>query len=157
MKIRVIAVGGLKQKYAQLGCEMFMGRLRSLCRFELVELKDSKRTLKGDVNRWKREEADRITQALGDDRFWVALDERGASWTSRQLARRIERAQVQALTHFSFIIGGPDGLCADFLKSAPNIMNLGSMTHPHELARLILLEQLYRAHTILANTGYHRD
>jgi 23S rRNA (pseudouridine1915-N3)-methyltransferase len=157
MKIRVIAVGGLKQEYAQVGCEMFMARLRSMCRFELIEIKDSKRTLKGDANRWRSEEADRITQALGGDRFWVALDERGTSWTSRELSTRIERAQVQAITKLSFVIGGPDGLSADLLKSAPSIMNLGVMTYPHELARLILLEQLYRAHTILTNTGYHRD
>lgn len=156
MKIQLITVGDLKQEYAQKGCTLFEKRLHHHCRFEMIEVKDTKRSKKGDVQKWKQHEAQKIKEALGVNPYWIALDERGASWTSVDLSKKIQWAQNQSFSTLSFVIGGPDGLDAQFLAQAPQKLALGPMTLPHELARLILLEQLYRAHCILANTPYHR-
>lgn len=155
MKIKLIVVGGLKQEYARLGCAMFTERLSRMCRFELVEVRDAKR--KGsDVTRWKAQEADHIRQSLSGVSTWIALDERGEEWGSERLAREIQERQTRSHASLAFVIGGPDGFDAELLRSAPKQLRLGKMTLPHELARLVLLEQLYRAHSILANTPYHR-
>ena len=156
MKIQLIAVGGLKQDYARVGCTLFEKRLRHQCRFELIEVKDAKRSKRGDVSQWKAQEANHIRDALGSSSYWIALDERGASWTSIHLSKKIEWAQNQSFSNLAFVIGGPDGLDPDLLASAPQKLALGPLTLPHELARLILLEQLYRAHSILENSPYHR-
>ena len=76
MKIQLIVVGKLKQRYAQEGCALFEGRLKQLCRFELIEVTDARRKGK-DSARWKEEEAEKIERALGGSRDWIALDERG--------------------------------------------------------------------------------
>lgn len=157
MRIQVITIGGLKQPYAQEGCALFEKRIRGLARFEVNELRDAKRGKTPDVNRWRREEAEHIRTALGDAPLWVALDERGDQLSSRQLARLITEAQNRAHHVLPFVIGGPDGLDPPLLDAAPRKISLGRMTLPHELARLVLLEQLYRAHAINANLPYHRD
>lgn len=157
MKLQLITIGGLKQEYAQEGCALFEKRLRNLTRYELHELRDAKRSKRPEPDRWRREEGERIRQALRNAPLWVALDERGESMTSRQLARLIQEAQNRAVQTLPFVIGGPDGLEPALRAEAPRTLNLGVMTLPHELARLVLLEQLYRAHAILANLPYHRD
>lgn len=156
MKIKLIVVGGLKQKYAQEGCELFVKRLKHLCKFELIEVRDAKRKGK-DVSRWKDEEATRLMQALDSVTDWIVLDERGKHYHSKAFAQLIQNSQNRACQSLAFVIGGPDGLAHEILQKAPRAMCLGAMTMPHELARLVLLEQLYRAHCILANTPYHRD
>ena len=158
MKLQLIAVGGLKQRYAQEGCALFERRLSHQCRFELVEVRDAKRkgSSAADVLRWKAQEAEALRAALANTSTWVALDERGASWGSEELAAFIQECQTRSHSSLAFVIGGPDGFDAELLKSAPKRLCLGKMTLPHELARLVLLEQLYRAHSILANTPYHR-
>lgn len=157
MKIQVVTIGSLKQSYAKEGCALFEKRLKGLTRYELKELRDSKRGKTPDVDRWKREEAERLQQATVGVPMWVALDERGEAKTSRQLARFIQEARNRAYHTLPFVIGGPDGLDPSLRDRAPQLMSLGPMTLPHELARLVLLEQLYRAHAILGNLPYHRD
>ena len=157
MKLQLITIGKLKQPYAVEGCELFMKRLKGLSRFELIELRDAKRGKNAQPDRWRREEGARIEQSLKGAPLWIALDERGVSMTSRQLAGVIEEAQNRALKTLPFVIGGPDGLDPALRATAPKTLCLGVMTLPHELARLVLLEQLYRAHAIMANLPYHRD
>lgn len=157
MKIQLITIGGLKQDYAQEGCTLFEKRLKGLAKFELKELRDAKRSKTPDVERWRREEAERIKQAIKGVPFWIALDERGEALNSRQFAKLIQKAQNRAYHSLPFVIGGPDGLDPKLRETAPKLISLGPMTMPHELARLVLLEQLYRAHAILANLPYHRD
>ena len=155
MKIKLIAVGGLKQEYAKVGCELFSRRLSKMCRFELIEVRDAKR--KGsEVAKWKAREAEHLRQALSGVSSWIALDERGEDWGSARLAREIQERQTRSLSSLAFVIGGPDGFDPTLLREAPRTLRLGKMTLPHELARLVLLEQLYRAQSILANTPYHR-
>lgn len=157
MKIQLVTIGGLKQSYAKEGCALFEKRLKGLARYELKELKDAKRGKTPDVNRWRQDEGKRIKQVIATAPLWIALDERGDTFTSRGLAQIIQQAQNRALHTLPFVIGGPDGLEPTLRASAPKLLSLGPMTLPHELARLVLLEQLYRAHAILGNLPYHRD
>ena len=152
-----MTIGGLKQSYAKEGCALFEKRLKGLTRYELKELRDSKRGKTPDIDRWRREEAERIKQVIGGAQMWVALDERGDTLTSRQLANFIQESRNRAYHTLPFVIGGPDGLDSSLRDGAPKLMSLGPMTLPHEMARLVLLEQLYRAHAILGNLPYHRD
>lgn len=157
MKIQLVTIGGLKQDYAQTGCALFEKRLKGLAKYELKELRDAKRAKTPDVDRWRREEAERIKQVISDVPYWIALDERGKTLSSREFAKLIQKAQNRAYHRLPFVIGGPDGLEPELRESAPELISLGPMTMPHELARLVLLEQLYRANAILANLPYHRD
>ena len=155
MKIQLIAVGKLKQPYAQVGCTLFEKRLKQLCRFEMIEVHDAKR--KGnDIQKWKEAEGIKIERALGGVKEWIALDERGRDLRSMELASLIQERQNRSVQCLPFVIGGPDGLSEYLRKKAPYTLCLGKMTLPHELARLTLLEQLYRAQTIIQGTGYHR-
>ena len=157
MKIQLLTIGGLKMEYARIGCALFTKRLNSLCRFECIELPDAHRKKKGNPKHWKKEEGQRILKALGSCSAWVALDEKGAQYTSQKWAQWIQKIQNQSYSRLCFVIGGPDGLDQDILNRAPYTLSLGAMTLPHELARLLLLEQLYRAHAILNHLPYHRD
>ena len=105
----------------------------------------------------KAREAQRILAALPAGARLVALDERGAPWSSRGLADRLAAWREQGVAELAFAIGGADGLAPAVLDRADAILSLGAMTWPHLLVRGMLLEQLYRAQQILAGHPYHRD
>jgi 23S rRNA (pseudouridine1915-N3)-methyltransferase len=158
MKLKLICIGGIKQEYAQLGCALFESRIKAFgIPFEVIELKDSIRTDGANAQKWKAEEAIKIRKALeGAGGIWVAMDEKGIELNSVQFADWIDKQQNQSTKALSFVIGGPDGLEAELRASADLKLRLGAMTLPHELARLVLTEQLYRAYSILKNLPYHR-
>jgi 23S rRNA (pseudouridine1915-N3)-methyltransferase len=105
----------------------------------------------------KAREAELILAAIPAGARLVALDERGQSWSSRELAERLGRWRDQSIAALAFAIGGADGLGQAVLDRADTVLSLGAMTWPHLLARSLLLEQLYRAQQILAGHPYHRD
>jgi 23S rRNA (pseudouridine1915-N3)-methyltransferase len=105
----------------------------------------------------KAREAELILAAVPPGARLIALDERGQSWSSRELAERLGRWRDQGTTTLAFATGGADGLGQAVLDRADTILSLGAMTWPHLLARSLLLEQLYRAQQILAGHPYHRD
>jgi 23S rRNA (pseudouridine1915-N3)-methyltransferase len=89
--------------------------------------------------------------------LWVALDEHGTQQTTRQLAGRLAKWQAEGRRELGFVIGGADGHAPELLRAVPQRWALSQLTLPHRLARLVLLEQLYRAHTLLRSEPYHRD
>jgi 23S rRNA (pseudouridine1915-N3)-methyltransferase len=105
----------------------------------------------------KAREAELILAALPQGAHLVALDEKGAAWSSRDLADRLARWRDQGLGTLAFAIGGADGLGQAAIDRADAVVSLGAMTWPHLLVRSLLLEQLYRAQQILAGHPYHRD
>jgi 23S rRNA (pseudouridine1915-N3)-methyltransferase len=105
----------------------------------------------------KAREAALILEALPARARLIALDERGATWSSRDLADRLAAWRDQSVAELAFAIGGVDGLGAEVLDRADAILSLGAMTWPHLLVRSLLLEQLYRAQQILAGHPYHRE
>lgn len=138
--IRVLVVGRLKAKWAQLAEADYRRRLGRFTNLDLQEIADS------DPDR----EGQQILARLGQEPL-VVCDPRGATWTSEELARRLGRHGS-----LSFCVGGPDGLSDAVRERASESLAFGRMTLPHELARIVLLEQLYRGYTILGGHPYHR-
>lgn len=154
MKFIVIAVGHRMPAWVDTGYAEYAGRMPREARVELVALKPALRG--GPVKRVLDAEAERIRAALPAGAFKVALDERGTSLGTMELARRMARWRGEG-RDVAFIIGGADGLDDAVKQSADLVWSLSPLTLPHGLARVLLAEQLYRAHSILHNHPYHRE
>jgi 23S rRNA (pseudouridine1915-N3)-methyltransferase len=139
MQYRVVAVGRVRDAALRAACDAYLARLRRYARVEEREVKDEAR----------------ILAALPEEARLVALAERGEAWTSEQLAEWTGRWELEA-RDVTFAIGGADGLPALVLARAERTWSLSRLTFPHELARLIVYEQLYRAYTIRRGEPYHR-
>ena len=139
-RCRIIAVGKVRKRWVQDGVEVFLKRLPGLV---ITELRDS--TIE--------KEAEAIRQTLRPDELPVLLMEQGKSLSSIDFAARLEAFGSERL---AFVIGGADGLTDDLKSCARWQLSLSPLTFPHELARLLLLEQLYRAQSILQGSPYHR-
>ena len=130
--------------------EDYTQRLKSSMRVDLEELPQAK-----DKARAKTDEQARLLARAGDD-YLVALDEHGKSLTTAELSRWLAERQQDG-RNLCFVIGGPDGLGPDILKKASLRWSLSGLTFPHAMVRVILAEQLYRAHSVLHNHPYHRE
>jgi len=126
--------------------EDYTRRLRSAMRIDLEEL---------PVGKNKTDEEKRLLERVGDD-YVVALDEHGKSLTTIELSKWLAERQQDG-RNLSFVIGGPDGLGPEILKKAALRWSLSALTFPHAMVRVILAEQLYRAHSVLQNHPYHRE
>ena len=154
MKFIVIAVGHRMPAWVDSGFAEYAGRMPREARIELAALKPAPRG--GPVKRVLEIEGERISSALPADCVKVVLDERGTLVRTVDLARRIARWREMG-RDVAFIVGGADGLADSVKKSADFVWSLSPLTLPHGLARVVLAEQLYRAHSILHNHPYHRE
>jgi 23S rRNA (pseudouridine1915-N3)-methyltransferase len=136
MRYRVVALGGSRMKSAALraACDDYLSRIRHYGKIEEREATEAR---------------------IPEDSRVIALVAAGESWTSEQLADLVGRWEMEG-RDVTFVIGGADGLPADVLKSAERTWSLGPLTLPHELARVVVYEQLFRAHTIRRGEKYHR-
>ena len=145
MKLALLAVGKLKEAWVQEGCAEYAKRVRGKLPLDLVEVKDDAELIRKippkDYGRYK---------------LW-ALDERGKELSSDELAQALKRAMNGSEQGIALTIGGADGLPRELVARADYVWSLGRLTLPHRLARLIVLEQLYRALSILRGEPYHRD
>jgi 23S rRNA (pseudouridine1915-N3)-methyltransferase len=157
MKITIVAVGQRQPAWANAAIADYLSRLPADFKVELKEVKAEPRTAKGNelTERLMAAEAARMRAALPAGNLIVALDEHGRDWTTRQFTESLQRWR-DAAEHVSFVIGGPDGLDASLKTDARVLLRLSSMTLPHALARVLLVEQLYRSWSLLANHPYHR-
>lgn len=159
MRITVAAIGRLKSapetELANRYIKRFdgSGRALGLGPIKIHELPESR---DGNAVVRKQDEAHRLLQKLGDGAIHLALDERGSGLTSAEFSELIAAHRDHGAAELAFLIGGPDGHGPQVLEAARKTMSLGAMTLPHGLARVILLEQLYRAATILSGHPYHR-
>ena len=168
MRIRLIAVGQRMPSWIEAGCEEYMKRLPREWSFKLVAVKPAVRGKEAkpakDSHHSGRKpgasamhaEARAITAALEPGVRRVVLDELGKPSSSRELAARIERWQQDG-RDIALIIGGADGLDAELKRTADETLSLSQMTLPHGIARVLLLEQLYRASSVMKGHPYHRD
>ncbi|MEO6800182.1 MAG: 23S rRNA (pseudouridine(1915)-N(3))-methyltransferase RlmH [Rhodanobacter sp.] len=155
MRTRVIAVGERMPGWVAEGFAEYRKRLSHELPLELIELKPGKRGKGRDDARAMQDEGAAILAVLPADCHVVALDGRGKTWSSGELAAELERWRMNG-RDVVFLIGGPDGHAPEVLARADQRWSLGSLTLPHMLVRLVLAEQLYRATTILAGHPYHR-
>lgn len=159
MRITLICVGKLKEKYLVQGVEEYVKRLSRYCTLELIELADEKtpdnasEALEEGI---KRKEGERILKALKEDSYCIALAIEGTMLSSEELASKIDSLGIFGKSHISFVIGGSLGLSAEVLKRADYKLSFSKMTFPHQLMRMILLEQIYRAYRIINKEPYHK-
>jgi len=146
VRLRILAVGTRMPGWVTTAYDDYTRRLRSAMRVDLEEL---------PVGKSKAEEEKRFLDRVGDD-YVVALDEHGKSRTTLELAQWLGE-RLQDGTNLSFVIGGPDGLGPGILKRAAWRWSLSGLTFPHAMVRVLLAEQLYRAHSVLHNHPYHRE
>ena len=154
MKFIVVAVGHRMPAWVDSGFAEYAGRMPREARIELAALKPAQRG--GPVKRVLEAEGERISSALPADCLKVVLDERGTLVRTMDLARRIARWRETG-RDVAFIVGGADGLAESVKNAADFVWSLSPLTLPHGLARVVLAEQLYRAHSILHNHPYHRE
>ncbi len=155
MRIRVVALGHRMPDWVSAGWNDFARRMPRDWGLELVELKPEPRDRGKPIPALLAAEAERIRGACRDARM-VALDEHGASWTTRTLADHLARWRDDA-RDVAFVIGSADGLDPQLRRSAAACVSLSALTLPHALARVVLAEQLYRASALLAGHPYHRE
>lgn len=159
MKISLICVGKLKEKYLTMGIEEYSKRLGRYCTLEIIELQDEKTpenasTAMEEVI--KKKEGDRILKALKEDSYCIILAIKGSMLSSEELAKQMEKLFVSGKSHISFVIGGSLGLSREVENRADFLLSFSIMTFPHQLMRMILLEQIYRAYRIINNEPYHK-
>lgn len=159
MNVRIIAVGKLKEKYLRDGIAEYSKRLGRYGRFQIVELKEESFTeplSPKELEQVLQREGERILAELKPRSFMVALDRKGAAWSSETLARNMQKQALAGINQIDFVIGGSLGLDPRVLKRASQTLSFSKFTFPHQLMRLILIEQIYRAFTIQNGERYHK-
>ncbi len=155
MKIQVLAVSHRPPDWAQTACEDYLQRFGHDMRVSTQDIKPAQRGASGSSARWMQQEAQALEQALPSKHHLVILDELGDDLTSVKLANRLARWRELG-QDICIVIGGPDGLDPSFKQLANEKIRLSSLTLPHALVKVLLLEQLFRAQSILSNHPYHR-
>lgn len=156
MRVRVIAVGKRPPAWVRSACSDYLIRLASSLAVSFVEIEPGQRSASGDSQRAVASEAKRLLGALRPGDHVAALDERGTQLSTRELASWLG-ARLREGEDLAFLIGGPDGLSREVLTRSHFTLSLSRLTLPHALVRVVLTEQLYRAHTLLTHHPYHRD
>ena len=153
MKVILLCIGKTNESYLKQGIEIFQDRLQHYTSFELAVLKDVKNP--GNPVRLMEMEGQSFLQFLHEDDFLVLLDENGKSFTSTGLAQYIEKHQNGSTRRLVFAIGGAFGWSEPLRKRANFTMSLSAMTFSHQMIRLFMVEQIYRAYTIIKGEKYH--
>lgn len=159
MKIKIITVGKLKEKYLKQGIAEYTKRLGKYCKLEMIEVADEKAPealSDAEMLQVKQKEGERILAKVGEGDYVYALAIQGKEITSESFAESIEKMSVQGKSTFTFIIGGSLGLSDDVLARSNTQISFGRLTYPHQLMRLILVEQIYRCFRIIKGEPYHK-
>lgn len=159
MKISIITVGKIKEKYLKDAIAEYSKRLGKYCKLEIVEVADEKtpdaasETVEDAI---RTKEGERIMKYVRDDAYVITLEIAGTQLTSEGLAGKIEQLGIQGKSHITFIIGGSIGLGRQVLARSDYALSFSKMTFPHQLMRVILLEQIYRSYRIINGEPYHK-
>lgn len=156
LKIKIISVGKIKEKNWQLAEIEYSKRIGRYAQIEHVFVKDAPFESKKNVGKVVEFEADSILDRIKGNEFTVALDRRGKQMSSELFAQFLSSKMVHGINKVTFIIGGPLGLADDLLKQVDFVLSFSKMTLPHELSKIILLEQIYRAFSIMKGEKYHK-
>ncbi len=159
MQIQIVAVGKLKEKYLKDAVLEYTKRLSRYCRVEIVEVYEEKApdTLSSlEEDQVRKKEAEKIQRVLAKNSFMVALDLKGEQLDSKAFSKKISTWMLSGNSRISFVIGGSIGLNRQLVKEADYSLCLSKMTFPHQLARVILLEQIYRCFKIMHGEVYHK-
>ena len=159
MKITVITVGKIKEKYLKDAIAEYSKRLSRYCKLEILEVADEK-TPDGASEiveeNIREKEGERILKLIKEDAYVITLEITGKMLTSEELADRIETLGIQGKSHLVFVIRGSIGLGREVLRRSDYALSFSKMTFPHQLMRVILLEQIYRSYRIINGEPYHK-
>ena len=159
MKITVVAVGKIKEKFYTQAIEEYTKRLSRYCKLQIVQVQDEKtpdEASEREETQIKDREGDKILRALPEDAYVIALAIDGKAPDSVELAQKIEALAGSGKSHLCFVIGGSLGLSGEVLRRADERLSFSRMTFPHQLMRVILLEQIYRSFRIIRGEPYHK-
>ncbi|KOS61096.1 23S rRNA (pseudouridine(1915)-N(3))-methyltransferase RlmH [Lysinibacillus agricola] len=159
MNITIVSVGKLKEKYLKMGIDEYVKRLGGYAKMDLVEVPDEKapeQLSDAEMEIVKKKEGERILSKIGPDTYVIALAINGKMKTSEQMAADIESLMTYGKSKIAFVIGGSLGLHDDVLKRADEQQSFGKMTLPHQLMKLVLVEQIYRSFRIMKGEPYHK-
>ncbi len=157
MKICLLVVGKTDEVYLQKGMELFLKRIPHYIPFELKVIPDIKNSKSLSEDQQKEKEGELILQQITASDELFLLDENGLELSSTEFARFLEKKMVAGNKRLFFVIGGPYGFSANVYSKADGKVSLSRMTFSHQMVRLIILEQLYRALTILKGEPYHHQ
>ena len=159
MKISVIAVGKIKEKYLKDAVTEYSKRLSRYCKLEIIEAADEKTPDHASVaveDAIRAKEGERLLKHIRDDMYVITLEIGGKMLTSEEFAEKIETLGVQGKSSLAFVIGGSIGLGKEVLKRSDFALSFSKMTFPHQLMRVVLLEQVYRGYRIVNGEPYHK-
>jgi len=159
VNISLLTIGKLKEKYLKQGIDEYLKRLTAYAKVEVVELPDEKapeQLSDIEMEQVKNKEGERLLAKISPDTYVIALAIEGKQRSSEELADMIDKLATYGKSKIAFVIGGSLGLSKDVLNRADEKLSFSKMTFPHQLMRLILLEQVYRAYRINRNEPYHK-
>ena len=159
MRITIVAVGKIKEKYLTMGIDEYAKRLSRYCKLDIIELPDEKtpdNASPAEELQIKKREGERILKNIKDGAYVIALAIEGKQISSTDLADKIQSLGVNGESHLVFVIGGSLGLDDAVIKRADYLLSFSKMTFPHQLMRMVLLEQVYRGYRIINGEPYHK-
>ncbi|MFC9540630.1 23S rRNA (pseudouridine(1915)-N(3))-methyltransferase RlmH [Lysinibacillus sp. NPDC056959] len=159
MNITIVSVGKLKEKYLKMGIDEYVKRLGGYAKMDIIEVPDEKapeQLSEAEMDIVKKKEGERILSKIGPDTYVIALAINGKMKTSEQMAADLESLMTYGKSKIAFVIGGSLGLHDDVLKRADEQQSFGKMTLPHQLMKLVLVEQVYRSFRIMKGEPYHK-
>lgn len=159
MSITIISVGKLKEKYLKMGIEEYAKRLSGYTKIDLIEVPDEKapeQLSEAEMEIVKKKEGERILAKIAPDHYVIALAINGKMRSSEDLSKDIENLMTYGHSKIAFVIGGSLGLHDDVLNRADDKLSFGKMTLPHQLMKLVLVEQIYRSFRIMKGEPYHK-
>ena len=159
MKITVLTVGKIKEKFYTAAIDEYSKRLSRYCKLNIIQVADEKtieNSTENEMDIIKAKEGERILKNIPDDAFVITLEINGKMLDSEELADKINKLGIMGESHIVFVFGGSLGLHLDFSKRAYFKLSFSKMTFPHQLMRVILLEQIYRSYRIINNEPYHK-
>lgn len=159
MNIKIIAVGKIKEKYIQEGIKEFSKRLSRYCTLDIIEIDDEKapeNLSEKEMEIVKKKEGERVLSKIPQNSFIISLEIMGKQLSSEELSKKIDDLMVNGVNDICFIIGGSLGLSEEITNKSNFKLSFSKMTFPHQLMRLILLEQVYRGFRIMKGEPYHK-
>lgn len=159
MKITLITVGKIKEKYLKDAIAEYSKRLSKYCKLEIIEVADEKTPDNASEvveEAIRQKEGERILKYIKDDAYVITLEIGGKMLDSVELSKKIENLGIQGTSHIVFVIGGSIGLGKEVCERSNYALSFSKMTFPHQLMRVILLEQVYRSYRIMAGEPYHK-
>lgn len=159
MKITVLTVGKIKEKYFTDAIKEYSKRLSRYCKLEIIEAADEKTPDNASAHEEdliRQKEGERLKKYIKEGAYVISLAIEGRQYSSEEFSHKIHELGLRGESHIIFVIGGSIGLASDILKESKELLSFSKMTFPHQLMRVVLLEQIYRAYRIMNGEPYHK-